>query len=187
MSTPPTMTSRPGHITLAATELIYGHGARSGIAPQDFQDYLRAHEGVKGLLSRPWCDRVYVPAVTHLLLPRIAVPVTVTYPQIGNPIRISHIHGKTVFAMSKEDAEAVLAPYTVAISHSAAASLWSWLNWLTHRGLPEDIATLALAAGMSEEETLSAYNRGALDRETLVLMHALSETSHPDATTGVAR
>ena len=168
------MSPRPGYLTFAATELVYGHGARSGIAPQDFQDYLRAHEGVNGLLSRPWRERVYLPAVTHLLLPQINIPVTVTWPEIGNPVRISHIDGKTVFAMTKEDADDLLAPYTVAISHAAAASLWSWLGWLTHRGVPEDLATLALAAGMGEEETLTAYAGGTLDRETLLLMLALS-------------
>lgn len=168
------MTPLPGHVLFAATELLDPHGFRGGIAPREFQDHMQATGQAFYVNQRSWKSKVLIPVITHLLLPRITVPHVHTFEPENNPCRIVEIHGRGWPRINMDQARRALSPFRVLLPYDRVENLYHWGTSMTHRGVPADLATLALTGGLTDDETLAAWRDGTLTHDSLTMLHALT-------------
>ena len=166
------------HVTYAAFDLVTAFGFYSGTPS------VRAKDTVSDLLDRDitvtrWLHYVHRPALMYLLIPRITHDVRLRIAMDSpEPIFITHIDDHPMTGTdptTREVATRALGPVAVTVTFAAAANLAAHMNTTALRAVPKEVQAPALAAGLTPNEIVTAYERGALGASDAQVLFALTE------------
>lgn len=167
----------PNSVTYRATELVRPHGFYSGLPPVDAKRNVAQMLG-SAVFDRRWLEKVHLPVLRHLLIPRI--PHVLTLATERGAIYATHLDAAPLHLDSAHTglltgAAKHLNGHHVTVSHAAAAALYTHCNGGALSGVPIDLQVPALAAGLSLDEVIFRHRDGTLTVEHAQVMFALTE------------